>query len=171
MWEWVEKNREWIFSGIGVTTVLFLVWLFRAGVAKSLGLILKKNKPEVVIRLRGALTKHPILGFVDALGITAENHSDKNIVIGNFMLLTREKRIYVPMDGLTGAPQRKQTIRPGDSCSFHIAASQLCEIKLPPGAFEGASVETPLGKEYRSSPKEIEDLRSLIAGFMKKRPA
>ena len=167
MWEWFEKNREWFFSGIGVTTGLFFLWLFRAGIAKAWGFFFKKQKPEIVIQLRGALTQHPFLGFIDALCITAENHGEKDIIIGNFMLLTRENRIYVPMDGLTGVPQHKQTVRPGDSCSFHIAANQLKEIKLPPDAYTGASVETPLNKDYRSSPKDLKSLRSLIAGFMK----
>jgi hypothetical protein len=167
MWDWVEKNREWAFSGIGITMILFLIWLFRAGIAKVYGFFFTQEKPEVVIRLRGAIAQHAIFGSVDALSITAENHSDKDIIIGNFLLLTKEKRIYVQIDGLTGVPQHRQTLRAGDSCSFHITASQLKEINLPPAAYVGASVETPLNKEFRSSHKDLNGLRSLIAGVLK----
>src|SRR4051812_42589113 len=27
MWEWIEQNKQWIFSGVGLLAVTFVIWL------------------------------------------------------------------------------------------------------------------------------------------------
>ncbi|KAA6336469.1 hypothetical protein EZS27_015378 [termite gut metagenome] len=48
MIEWIIKNKEWIFSGIGILFISGIGWLLKRIFCKK-----KKSKPERTINLQG----------------------------------------------------------------------------------------------------------------------
>jgi hypothetical protein len=149
MWEWVQENSEWVFSGVGISLACLLIWA-----ARSLFQRLGGAKPYVTLNLAiGAL---PFGGTVKALTISLVNPTKQDVVIGNFLLeFTSRETMYFQYDSFTGVPQGRNVVRPGDSCSFHIDIAVLRETGLKPDDFQCALVQTPTGPGFRTSRKEL----------------
>jgi hypothetical protein len=149
MWDWVEKNKEWVFSGAGLTLAAFLIWAGRSVFQR-----LRGPRPHVELNL--ALGALPLGGSIRALTISLLNPTSHDVVIGNFVLeLTNGETLYFLQDCFTGSVQGKNVVRPGDSCSFHIAISELRETGRMLGEFRCALVQTPVGPGYRSTRKQL----------------
>jgi hypothetical protein len=160
--DWLVRNKEWFFSGIGITVGLFILFMLRSIIGSVWSWIFSREKPPVVVRVVCALAELPGQGYQDFLCIVAENHSDREVILGNFMLITKESRHFIPFDRLTGEQQHRRTLRAGDSVWFHISADDLEKAQFPAKAYTSASIETPIGKEYRCDRKQLQKVVSSL---------
>lgn len=111
--------------------------------------------PEVELGL--ALTLHPLRGMIHFLCITLLNKSSRTIYVSNFMLETTDhQRIYCKQDCITGEPQYKREVRPGDKAAFHIDTKALHEIGRPASDYICAAVDDVIGPTYRSETKKLQ---------------
>jgi hypothetical protein len=150
MWEWVENNKEWVFSGGGLTLLAFLIWAGRSVFQR-----LNNPRPQVKLNL-ATLVVGLRVGNSRALTISLLNPTDYDVVIGNFVLeLANGETIYFPVDYFTGELQRKNVVKPGDSCAFHIGIADLRQTGRRLADFRCALVQTPAGPGYRSTRHEL----------------
>ena len=156
MLELVDKNKEWIFSGVGIT-VLALIVLFSRKVFTWLVL----EGPRVGTSI--ALTGTPIRGLIKFLSIIVENHTEKPLYIDNIFLELDTGEQFVPrFDPLTGEGQIRRQIMPGSSFTFHIAASDIVGSGLPQDCFRCAAVRDAVGRVYRSSGRRLQKVLRAI---------
>jgi hypothetical protein len=149
MWEWVEKNKEWVFSGAGLTLVAFLIWAGRT-------VLQRLKRPCPLVKLNLAIGVGPGINKMHALTISLLNPTDHDVVVGNFVLeLTSGKTMFFPSDYFTGNLQRKNVVKPGDSCEFHIGIPNLQESGYRLADFRCALVQTPAGSGYRSTRQDL----------------
>jgi hypothetical protein len=159
MLEWIEKNRDWVLSGVGLTLVAFLIWAGRSVFHR-----LKGPRPQVKLNL--AIGIGAGIDNSRALTISLVNPTDHEVVIGNFVLeLTSRETMFFPTDYITGQLQSKQVVKPGDSCAFHIGIPELRQTGRHFSEFKCALVQTPAGPGYRSTRHELHRfLRHILKG-------
>ncbi len=150
MLEFLDKNKEWIFSGVGITLATVLVLLAIKAVKSFM-----RRGPTV--RVAAAMAQTGMGGVADFLSITVQNTTDKVFRFGNIFLELDTREQFMPrVDPLTGERQGvRRVLEPGDSFSFHIPVSDLVETNLPISRFRCAAVRDALGHVYRSSPAEL----------------
>jgi hypothetical protein len=149
MWEWVEKNKEWIFSGAGLTG-LALLGLFGR---KVLGRF-SRETPQV--RVGVAVVAGPFTGPVEFVTITVQNRTKEVLRLGNIFVELSTREPFMPtLDPLTGGGQERREIQPGDSFIFHIPVAHILETGLSVEAFRCAAVRDAVDRVYRSSSREL----------------
>jgi hypothetical protein len=149
MWEWVEKNKEWIFSGAGLT-VLALLALFGR---KVLGWL---NREAPQVRVGGAVAAGAPAGPVEFVTITVQNRTQGVLHLGNIFIEMSTREQFIPtLDPLTGNGQERRRIQPGDSFTFRIPVAHILETGLPVEAFRCAAVRDAVDRVYRSSSREL----------------
>lgn len=149
MWDWIEKNKDWFFSGAGLLCVPFVIWSARAVYQR-----LRGPRPHVKVNL--AVKIIPGGGGPRALTISLLNPTSHEVVIDNFVLeMTSGETLYLPDDFMTGELQIKREVKPGDSCSFHFGIDALRQTGRRFDEFRCALVQTPVGPGYRSTRKEL----------------
>lgn len=163
MLDFLDRNKEWIFSGIGLTVVSLLVFLGRKVFSSLSG-----NKPT--IRVSAAIADGGVMTApVDFLVITVQNRTDRMLYLGNIFLelVTREQ--FMPtLDPLTRQGQQNRQLQPGASFNFHILASDIIDSGIPLDAFKCAAVRDAVDRVYRSSGVELQKVLNLIACGSKK---
>ena len=163
MLDFLDRNKEWIFSGIGITVLGLLVFLGRKVLSSLSG-----NKPtiKVTAAIAGGGT---MTAPVDFLVISVQNRTDRMLYLGNIFLelVTREQ--FMPtLDRLTRQGQQNRQLQPGASFSFHILASDIIGSGIPLDAFKCAAVRDAVDRVYRSSQAELQKVLNLIARVPKK---
>ena len=160
----LARNKEWLFSGLGLTvgTLAFLVG--RAAIQALRG----RRPPDLRVKPMPAISHHPLLGTDSFFTITVQNHSSFAAFISGFFIeLPGRQKLMVEKDGMTGAFQGKQTLPPGDALTFHIPAqhlrSYLAEAGHSRADFRRAFVVDAVGRRYYSSRKEC---RTAITGAL-----
>ena len=159
--EFLEANRQWLFSGIGIAILGFFLRAFYQALSG-------RRPPKLRVRVRGAILDHPALDF---LTITVENFSSFPAFIERFLLGLRGGQcLFEGKDGLTGQFQSKREVPPGDSLTFNILAEGLrghmAEKGLEVSDFTRAYVEDAVGRRYYASRKET---RAAIRGAIVER--
>jgi hypothetical protein len=149
MWTWVETNKEWVFSGAGLTAGALLIWAGRSFWGR-----LTAPRPRVQVQM--AMMAFPGGGYADGIAINFVNPTECDVVIGDFLLeLTSGENLYVVQDSFTGARQQKRTVKAGDQHTFCVGASELAESGRRISDFRCAVVKTPAGLCFRSSSREL----------------
>jgi hypothetical protein len=158
MLEFLDKNKEWIFSGVGLTVVALTALFAR----KMFGLF-RPQGPTV--RVSGAVAGTPLTGMFRLLSINVENRTEKTLYLDNIFLEMDTREQFMPMrDPLTGQGQARRELMPGSSFSFHIPASDILESGVPLEDFRCAAVRDAIGRVYRSSGRQLQEmLRSICA--------
>jgi hypothetical protein len=147
--ELLDKNKEWIFSGAGITLLAIFLWSCR----KAFGRFFEKGP---AVHVSGAVTSAPLMGTAHFAAITVENRTGGVLFVANFFLELDSGEQYLPLvDPLTGRGQMKTRVEAGDSLVFHIPASDIISSGLPLQAFRRAAVRDSLGRVYRSSRREL----------------
>src|SRR6185437_15951784 len=114
MLDFLDRNKEWIFSGIGLTVLAVIVFFSR----KVLNWFLPQG-PNV--RASAAIAGHPLIGAGGFLAITVENRTEKTLYLDNIFLEMDTRRQFMPtLDPLTGQGQARRQLLSGSSFSFHI---------------------------------------------------
>jgi hypothetical protein len=141
--------------------------LLNQSISELAGDASKTPSEAPVVGLRLAMTKLPTGDYSSFLAITLLNKSNRNVFIGNFyLLLNDDLRLVFPIDTLTGEPQRKRKIEPGDSFAFHIEASDLKQFGKRETDYVCAGVDDAVGGSYFSG---TEIVRECIADLLKER--
>jgi hypothetical protein len=156
MLEFLDKNKEWIFSGAGITLVTLLVLFGR----RAFGALLVGGP---TVRVSRAIMGTPMTGPVDVLAITVQNRTGQVLYLGTVFLelVTREQ--FIPtLDPLTGTGQGRRELQPGDSFGFHILAHDIIRSGLPLEAFRCAAVRDAVDRVYRPSGGELRRALTLI---------
>ena len=149
MWEWVEKNKEWVFSGAGLTVLAVLAVFGR----KVLGWF---NREGPRVRVGGAVAAGALTGPVEFVTITVQNRTKDVLRLGNIFIELSTREQFMPtLDPLTGGGQERRQIQPGDSFTFHIPVAHILETGLPVEAFRCAAVRDAVDRVYRSSSREL----------------
>ena len=147
--QWIGMNKEWLFSGVGITLVLMLIWL-----ARKFRAVFRKDGPIVSVRYGFYTT--PLGSVGDGMAITIQNTTQRTLHLGNFLVGMRSREnIFVPQDELTGQTQQKRQVSPGDSFTFHIPAHIFAEIGKDASEYTEAIVEDAAGPPYKSHRGEL----------------
>jgi hypothetical protein len=115
--DFVRANRDWLFSGLGITIVTIVLLFGRAAYQALRG----RRPPDLRLKVVAAITYHPGLGTGHHLSITVQNFSSFQAFVQGFYLeLAGHKMLVVERDGITGEYQGKHALVPGDSRDLHI---------------------------------------------------
>lgn len=147
MLEWIEANKEWAFSGIGITILGGITWI-----------IWRLMHPRPSVRVALALTPAG-----RALTISFLNPTDREIIVGNFVLeLHTGETMLLLVDELTGEVQQPRPVRAGDRRDFHFRAESLADCGRRAEEFKCAWVQTPVGGGYRSDTAALQRILSSL---------
>jgi hypothetical protein len=151
--DWLQHNKEWVFSGAGVTVVLGFMalvrWLFKPKTANS-------NVAALQIKLGfGGLTYDgpPYLGDQMML-LSVANPSDRPVQLtGIHVPLNGANMVFLHLDGETRMPCM---IAPGTNVKFWVPLSDV-QASLRSRNFTTplkihAVASDALGNEYPSNP-------------------
>jgi hypothetical protein len=128
--EFIRANRDWLFSGLGITIGGLLLIFGKAAYQGLRG----RRPPDLRLKVMGAISYHPLVGSENYLAITVQNHSSfPAFIAGFFIELSGRQKLMVERDAITGAFQGKQELAPGDSRDFHVAVAHLREYINEPG--------------------------------------
>lgn len=132
-------------------------------VAKAIG---ESETPAVpVVALSLGMTQLWNGQFTRYLVIILMNKSSRPVFLGNFYLLLKDgRRLLFPRDTLTGEPQSKRRVEPGDRSDFHVEASDLKQFGKPPDEYVHAGVDDAVGGTYVSN---TDYLQKCIADLLK----
>jgi hypothetical protein len=146
MWEWVEKNKEWVFSGAG----LAFVALFGRKVLSWF------NREAPQVRVGRAITAGVFTGPIEFVTITVQNRTQGVLHLANIFIELSTREQFIPtLDPLTGHGQERRQIQMGDSFTLHIPVAHFLETGLPVEAFRCAAVRDAVDRVYRSSSREL----------------
>ena len=162
--DFISKNKEWLFSGLGIAVATLLVYAVKWGYQALRG----RRPPDIRVKVMPALSQHSILGVMNFLTITAKNYSSFPAFITGFYIELRAKqKFFLSQDDITGEFQGKRELRPGDSFTFHISSQHLRSFLAEPGRqvtdLTRAFVVDAVGRKYYSSRKE---LHAALAGAL-----
>jgi hypothetical protein len=156
MLEFLNKNKEWIFSGVGITTLTLIVIFGR----KMLTWFISEA-PRV--RASVAITGTPLTGMIKLLAITVENHTKEILYIDNIFLEMDTGEQFMPMlDPLTGQGQAQRQVMPGNRFSFHIMASDIVKSGIPLDRFRCAAIRDAVNRVSRSSRRHLQTALKVI---------
>lgn len=117
-----------------------------------------------VVALSLGMTQLVTGQFSRYLVIILMNKSNRPVFLGNFYLLLKDnRRLLFPRDTLTGEPQSKRRVEPGDRSAFHIESSDLKQFGVPPERYVYAGVDDAVGGSYVS---DTEYLQNCIAELL-----
>jgi hypothetical protein len=156
MFDWLARNKEWVFSGIGITVGALVVWL--------IGVIarwFRRQSPTITISF--GLTDVGLGQPLDLLCVTIKNPTNKTLYLGNVLLVLKTRRtLFVTADAVTGQPQQKRALAPGDSLTFHYSKQQLLGHGVPAPQYAYAFVENVAGVAVETRISQIARLRRAI---------
>lgn len=156
MLEFLDKNKEWIFSGVGITVLALIVFFGR----KALTWFASEG-PRVGVSI--ALTGTPLTGMIKLLSIIVENHTDKPLYIDNVFLELDTREQFMPtFDPLTGEGQIRRPLMPGSSFIFHISPSDIVGSGVPLARFRCAAVRDAVNRVYRSSGRALQKVLRVV---------
>jgi hypothetical protein len=159
MLDFLSRNKEWIFSGVGIALVTLVIAFGSSIVARA-----RRHLPTV--RVSAACVSWGPGQLVDTLVITVQNPPGHHVLyIGNIFLELSTREQFITMrDPFTGHAQgARRELQPGDSLTYHIPLSDIVESGLPPRAFKCAAARDSLDHVYRSSESELQrSLRPFI---------
>ena len=148
MFQWIGQNKEWIFSGGGISIILLVVWALRR-------VFRGNSEPEPVVDVTMGMARFGN-NLIDFLGIEFKNKSNRDIIVGNFVLeMWSGETMFTTHDEITGQPQQKWTVRRGDSFTFHIPVAMLAKAGRTIAEYKCALVTDALGNKYRSDSKKL----------------
>lgn len=161
MVDFLWQHAHWVFSGIGLLAVSALVWFGRR--------LWSKFGPDTIkVRASCAVGNMGMLGVVDLLSITVQNHGNQEAFLDVVYLELTSGRQFTPqLDRFTGQGQARRHLRPGESFSFNFLVADIAESKLPIGAFRCVAVRDAVGRIHRSSEQE---LRNVLSAYADRRP-
>jgi hypothetical protein len=149
MIEFLDKNKEWVFSGAGITVLTLLVVFGR----RAFGSFTRKGP---TVRVSAAMAGNGFTRPMDLVAITVQNRADHVLYLGNIFLELNTRNQFMPtLDPLTGSGQENRQLQPGNSFSFHIPVTHIIESGLPLEAFRCAVVRDGVDRLYRSSRREL----------------
>lgn len=149
MLEFLDKNKEWIFSGAGVTIITLMVVFGR----KALGTIRPRG---LAVKVQAAIVDMGLFGQIRAMAICVSNPGTQAVFLGNFFLKLNNGKQLVPLDDdVMRVVQQQRQLAPGQSVSFHITAIRLKSTGIPLEQFKYAAVQDAMGRVHRSSSKEL----------------
>jgi hypothetical protein len=152
MFDFVNKNKEWIFSGIGITILgLLFLWGKRA-----LRHFAPAQSDGPIVKVSAGMASTWMGGLVDVIIITVQNPTNRFLYLGNIFLELNTGQLFMPLkDPVTGRGQEDQQLEPGNKVSFHILVADIINSGYPPSAFKCAAVRDALEQVHRSTEKEL----------------
>jgi hypothetical protein len=111
---------------------------------------LKLPNPDVRVKVNLRLVSGIDAALQKHLSIKVENHSPLSLFMGNVELRLKDGQLlYVPRDSVTGEPQQRRKLEPGESFSFHMALGVIAS-KVSPADLACASVKDDIDRVYES---------------------
>jgi hypothetical protein len=155
VFEFLAQNKEWVFSGVGVTVavaLVTLVWTWGTRLAAR----------TIQVRAVGVIVSGP-MGMTDAIGIEVLNAGKQTAFLRNVCLELNDGGSLVPLrDEVTGATQQERQLNPGQSFTFHITAAMIRRSGKPIGDFRRAAVKDSAGRVYRSSGHQLRAMLTAV---------
>lgn len=154
--QWIAANKEWVFSGVGLTIIGFACWAASIALKR-----MRRNIPHVTVSF--GVTGIPGVTTVPLVCLQITNPTERTLHLGNFLFrLNSGQTLFVPRDAATGEPQQRRRLDSGDSFTFHVSDGQLREAELPSTAYDTAYVEDQSGSRYWAKPSDIKKAVSIL---------
>ena len=156
MIDFLVQNKEWVFSGIGVTVLVAIIAFGR----KVLSAV---QAGPVRVRVAGAIIDSGMGRFTDALAITVLNAGQQPVFLGNVFLELNTREKLVPLlDEVTGESQQQRRLEPGQQFTFHITANMLRRTGKSISEFRCAAVADAATRVYRSSGHQLRNMMTSV---------
>jgi hypothetical protein len=122
--------------------------------------------PDVRVRVGAAIAATSATQTESILTVRVENHSAISVFIRSVMCeLSTQNLLFFKRDHLTGQPNSRRELRPGESFDFTIAPRDLFAERLP-GDLKAIVVVDDLGRHFISNDSEFTDVSAaLFADF------
>jgi len=119
--------------------------------------------PDLRLKIQGVFTAARFGQSQTALAIKVENHSPIAVFLGNVFLELKDGRAFIALqDSLTGEPQQRRRLEPGESFTFNFSP-QIIAAKLSIDEIRCAAVNDDINRVYRSSEQ---DIQNVLAGLL-----
>lgn len=154
MLQWINQNKEWVFSGAGVAVVSFVLWLI--GYLRT-----HSKRPLVTVSpaLAGGGGSEPI----DLLTVTIQNRSERPLYLGNVMIeLDSGQNVFFDRDGITGEAQHKRKLDAGDSFTFHLSKAQLLTAGVAPSHYMNIQIANAAGGVFRAKEADFKKVLGCV---------
>lgn len=155
MLQWINQNKEWVFSGAGIAIVSLVVWLIG---------YLRTARKRPFVRVSAALAGGGGSEPIDLLTVTIQNRSERALFLGNVMIeLDSRRNVFFDRDGITGEMQHKRRLDAGDSFTFHLSKAQLLSTGVNPSHYTNIQIANVAGGVFRA--KEA-DFKRVLAHIL-----
>jgi hypothetical protein len=113
-------------------------------------------QPDVRLRALTFIVPPQVVPTQVALGIKVENHSATPVFLGNvFFELTTKQNLVILQDCITGEPQQRRRLEPGESFTFH-ASPRVLAAKATVESFVRAGISDDLGRCFWTDRAELQ---------------
>jgi hypothetical protein len=113
-------------------------------------------KPVIRVRVQPGLASNSRGGFTDLVGIHVENHSTMRVFLGNITIRLKDSRSLFPQrDSMTGRPQERRTLEPGERFTLNVAIDELLASGVDPSQFDRVCVVDDIGRTYVSEEGDL----------------
>lgn len=121
------------------------------------------KKPDIRIKFAPAYAQTWVDGVKDVFTIQVQNHSNIKVFMGMVrMLLDDGRQLVFTKDSLTGLPQMRRELLPGESFSVNILPEDIFE-NVSPDEVVGVAVTDDIDRVYELRSDEVkESLKSLL---------
>jgi hypothetical protein len=125
------------------------------------------KKPDIRIKFAPAYAQTWIDGVKSVFTIQVQNHSNMKVFMGMVrMLLNDGRQLVFTKDSLTGQPQTRRELLPGESFSVNILPEDIFE-NATPDEVVGVAVTDDIDRAYELRSEEVKDSLKAIWGKYK----
>ena len=112
--------------------------------------------PDLKLVVQPSMMAHPTMGMIKMLSITAQNHSDIPVFLGNFSIkLDTDTQLMILTDGATGRPIQRKRLEPGEAYGINITRETFEGDNAEHGNMLNARVVDDIGREYLADADEF----------------
>jgi len=127
------------------------------------------KKPDIRIKFTPAYAQTWVDGVKDVFTIQVQNHSNMKVFMGMVrMLLNDGRQLVFTKDSLTGYPQTRRELLPGESFSVKVLPEDIFE-NVTPDEVVGVAVTDDIDRAYELRSEEVkESLKAIWENYKSK---
>ena len=125
-----------------------------------------RSPPDVRVIASAAFAGIQGRGTLAVISIDVQNHSDQVVYLGTVLIMLKDKRsLFNGYDAVTGQPQTKQALNPGQKFSFTVGIRSLMDEGITAEELSHVTVSDDIGRRYDSDGDKLREIaQSLMDG-------
>ena len=115
-----------------------------------------RSAPDVRVKVSPAIAGIPGSGSMGVLAIDVRNHSDQVVYLGTISIMLTDRRVlFTGYDSVTGKPQTRQTLNPGQKYNFNVGIRNVMDEGITAEELSHVTVVDDIGRRYDSDGDEL----------------